>query len=150
MKIIIGADHRGYNLKKYLVSRKRIDTTAISWVDVGAMSAERSDYPIFAHKACDALRAGKADRAILLCGTGIGMALAANRYHGIRAGVAWNKIVARRAGRDDNVNVLVLPSDFLTSKRAEGIIAAWLSVEFKQGRYAQRLALIDQRDKILR
>lgn len=143
MKIAIGADHRGLAQKKMIqdfFAREHTHTL----IDVGTMSDERTDYPVYAQKAVAMLQAGMADAAILLCATGIGMAIAANRYTHVRAGVAWNLEVARLARAHDNVNVLVIPSDFVTDDSVNKIVEAWLHAEFLGGRYAERLSMIDR------
>ena len=140
MKIAIGADHHGFAGKEYIKQQ----LNDIEWVDVGTFNEERTDYPIFAQKACKALLEGEVDCAVLLCGTGIGMAIAANRFPKIYAGLAWNSEIARLSKEDDNVNVLVLPSDFVSPEQMVAMIRAWLSATFNQGRYQERIAMIDQ------
>ena len=87
MKVVIGTDHRGYKLKQFIVK----NLSNIEWVDMGCFSDEQCDYPIFAQKVCQSILQGEADRGVLLCATGVGMAIAANRFNGIYAAVAWNK-----------------------------------------------------------
>lgn len=144
MIIALGADHRGYKLKEYLKQQSLFGSTSVTWLDVGAVDAERSDYPVFAQDVSQAVLAGKADCGILLCGTGVGMAIAANRFKGIFAAVAWNEVIARASKEDDNSNVLVLPADDLSEEQTQRIIAAWLGAKFKEGRYRERVAQIDQ------
>lgn len=142
--IALGADHRGFIMKQYLIDHlKAYDTTAINWVDVGAHDQERSDYPLFAQKAVALIANAQASCAVLLCGTGTGMAMTANRFPGIYAGVAWQEDIARLNKEDDNCNVLALPADYLTNEQAVILIEAWLKAQFKSGRYASRIALID-------
>lgn len=142
MKMAIGADHRGF-LHKEFIKKHMHD---IDWVDVGTDNQERTDYPIFSDKVIALMHAGIIDRAILLCGTGCGMAIAANRYKNIYAAVAWNAEIARRCKQEDNTNILVLPCDFISHDDAIVIISEWLAQEFKAGRYAQRIAMIDKCD----
>ncbi len=141
--IAIGADHRGFAMKAFLQQEQLLPGVAITWIDVGAYSNERSDYPFFAVPVVRALLEQRAQYGILLCGSGIGMAIVANRFCGIYAGLAWNEEIARQAKEDDNVNVLVLPSDYIDNKKARAILCAWLGSEFKHGRYERRIALID-------
>lgn len=143
IRIAIGTDHRGFEIKRQLTEIAHIGTHVIEWIDVGTFSSKRTDYPEFALKVVTLLRNGEADRGILLCGSGIGMAIAANRFAGIYAGLVWNEKVARSAREDDNVNILSLPADYLTSNEVPGIIDAWLSARFKKGRYQERLEMID-------
>lgn len=146
-KIIIATDHRGFALKEYLKTVPTVssDTTifSISWVDVGAFTAERSDYPVFAQQAIKKMHEEVVDGAVLLCGSGNGMAIAANRFKGVFACVAWNPQIAQQAKEDDNCNVLVIPADYVTQKEIIFIISFWLNAQFKGGRYAERLALLD-------
>ncbi len=146
-KIIIATDHRGFALKEYIKTLPEIrhekNIFSVAWVDVGAFTPERSDYPTFAHLAIQKMHEGLADGIILLCGSGNGMAIAANRFKAVFACVAWNPQIAYQAKTDDNCNVLVIPADYVTQKEIIEIISFWLNAEFKGGRYAQRLALVD-------
>src|SRR5579872_1573304 len=107
MKIAIGTDHRGFLHKEYIKN----SMTDITWVDVGTHDQERTDYPIYAEQAAQLLLSNSVDYGILLCSTGIGMAIAANRHKNIYAGVVWNEEIARQSKAEDNINMLVLPSD---------------------------------------
>ena len=127
-------------LKQYVVG---IDDP-IAWIDVGTDNQDRTDYPLFAEKVIKTIQSGEAQLGILLCGTGIGMAIAANRFKNMRAGVVWNEAIARRVKEEDNVNVLVLPSDFVDNELAVKICNAWLAATFKGGRYQERLDMINQ------
>lgn len=139
MKVSIGSDHHGFEHKE----RIKIFFDTIDWTDVGAYSAERSDYPLFAHFVAQDIVENRSQKGILLCGTGIGMAIAANRYKGIYAGLAWNQEVARRAKEDDNVTILVLPADYITVEQACIMVHAWITTLYRGGRYQKRLDLID-------
>lgn len=143
LSIAIGADHHGFALKESLKEVIAMGDCSVSWIDVGASSDDRSDYPVFAIRAIEAMKFGDAQAAVLICGTGAGMAITANRYHGIYAALAWNLPTARLAKEDDNANILVLPSDFITSELAHDMVTAWLLADFKNGRYAQRIGIID-------
>jgi len=139
MKIAIGADHRGFAYKEYI----RTHCTQLMWVDVGAATDARSDYPIFAHRVCSAMQAGLVDKGVLLCATGVGMAIAANRFVGIYAAVAWHIQIARLSVEHDKVNLLVLPTDYLSCQQSVEIIDAWLSAQFLGDRYQKRIDMID-------
>jgi ribose 5-phosphate isomerase B len=141
--VALGADHRGFAMKELFLKEDRLADEVIVWHDVGSFTPERSDYPLFAAPACKLLLGGKVEAALLLCGTGIGMAMAANRYHGIYAGVVWNEDIARRSREEDGTNVLCLAIDYLTYEEAERCLVVWLSSVFKKGRYEERLRLID-------
>ena len=143
MNIAIGADHRGFecktHLKQYVVG---IDDPII-WIDVGTMNDERVDYPPYATAVVDALKRKEADIGILICGSGVGMAVVANRYHGMFAGVAWNEEISRLSKEHDKTNILVIPSDFVSLDQAVAITNAWLKAEFKGGRYQERIDMIN-------
>jgi ribose 5-phosphate isomerase B len=144
MNIAIGSDHRGFRTKAYIKQYLVTSHEPIAWVDVGSFNQERTDYPIYAKAVVDAVQKKEAELGILLCASGVGMAVVANRYRGMRAGVAWNDQVATMCREDDNVNILVIPSDFVSEKQAVSIIKHWLEARFKGGRYQERIAMIDK------
>ncbi len=139
MKIALGTDHRGFLHKEY-IKKTMID---YEWIDVGTYDQERTDYPIYANKVIQLMQKGSAQYGLLLCSTGVGMAIAANRHKHIYCAVVWNREIAHQTKSEDNINVLVLPSDFVSFEESITIINIWLSTEFKAGRYAQRLEMID-------
>lgn len=140
MKISIGADHRGFQLKNLIVEQ----FPEQEWLDVGAYSDQRTDYPMYARRVCGDIIEGAADCGVLICGSGIGMSIAANRFRGIYAALCWNTEIARLAKEDDGTNVLIIPATFVTSELAFAMIDVWLKSEFKAGRYQQRLEMIDE------
>ncbi|MFI5332857.1 MAG: RpiB/LacA/LacB family sugar-phosphate isomerase [Candidatus Babeliales bacterium] len=142
MKLIIGADHRGFAHKEF-IKQNFVWDKPIGWIDVGAYTNEPSDYPEFAIAACHDIHNGMAQKAILICGSGAGMAIIANRFAGIYAAVAWNEIIAFKAVEDDNVNVIVIPADFVDCEYGLDIVYAWLRAEFKHDHYQDRLDMID-------
>ena len=139
MKIGIGADHRGFLHKEFI--KQHIQS--VEWIDVGTSNQDRTDYPIFSDKVVNLMLTHTVDVGVLICGSGGGMAIAANRHKNIYAVVAWNTEVARRCKQEDNANILVLPSDFISCDEAVAIINQWLAQEFKGERYAERIAMID-------
>ena len=143
ISIAIGADHRGFKLKEFLKQQHSCAGHTIAWQDCGACDDQRSDYPIFAHLVCQQMLTDHIMYGVLLCGTGVGMAIAANRFEGIYAAVAWNIDIARLAREDDNCNVLVIPADFCDEQLAWRMVEVWLASKFKEGRYAERIGLID-------
>ncbi|MFA6263907.1 MAG: ribose 5-phosphate isomerase B [Candidatus Babeliales bacterium] len=140
MKISIGADHRGYALKTNIIEHGEEH----EWLDVGTYSEQRTDYPIFARRVCEDILSDNAMCGIVLCGSGVGASIAANRFKGIYAALCWNVDIARSAKEDDNANVLVLPADFVNAELAISIIDVWLKSEFKGGMYQRRLEMIDE------
>lgn len=143
MKIAIGADHRGYEHKEYIKQHLKTEKESIEWLDVGAFDMERSDYPVFAKAVSKAILNGEAQLGILTCGSGVGMAVVANRYPKIYAALAWNEDVARVSREHDNTNVLVIPSDFVSTEQAVAMVKGWLEAEFLGGRYQKRLDMFD-------
>ena len=145
IKIAIGVDHRGVALKNYLLANvKKHQDQEIFWIDVGCSDEKYCDYPSYAIEVCKRIRTGEAELGILACGTGIGMAIAANRFSGIYAALSWNEEVARLAREHDKANILVLPSDYVSHEQAVGMIHAWLSAQFLAGKYQRRIDIIDQ------
>ena len=138
MNLVIGADHRGFSHKQDII----MSLSEYEWNDVGCDSPVRCDFPIFVDKVVQSLRLQKAQRGILLCGSGIGMSIAANRFAGIYAALAWNSQVAKLSRQHNNANILVIPADFVTSEQAVEMVHIWLSAEFLGGRYQQRIDLI--------
>jgi len=143
MHIVIGADHRGFDHKEYIKHHTMNIDIAVTWIDVGAYDLSRSDYPLFAQKACAQIIQGNAAGGVLICGSGVGMAVAANRFRGIYAALAWNRVVARQSKEHDNANIVVIPSDYVSKEEATQMVTAWLSATFAGGRYQERIAMID-------
>lgn len=144
VKIAIGADHRGAALKEYLItSLTHHNNELLSWFDVGCDNTIYCDYPEYAVLVANKLLSGEADRGVLLCGTGVGMAVTANRFPGIYAALVWNSEIAKLSREHDKSNVLVLPADYVTHQQAYDMINGWLSAEFQEGKYQHRIDLID-------
>jgi ribose 5-phosphate isomerase B len=145
MKLVIGADHRGFHMKLLLQEQlRKLEGVPLEWLDAGCFSAQRCDYPVFAAQSCKAILNGNAQAGILICGSGIGMSMAANRFKGIYAGVVWNETVARVGKEHDGVNVLVIPADFISIHDAVAIAKVWLETTFSGGRYQKRLAMLEE------
>src|SRR5580765_5000064 len=122
-QIPIGADHAGFHLKERLVTELR--GLGYDALDLGTKSADSVDYPDFAHPVASLVEHGEAKRGILICGTGTGMAIAANRHRGVRAGVVWTPELARLSRQHNDSNVLVLPARFLSEDEGVAILRAW-------------------------
>jgi ribose 5-phosphate isomerase B len=140
--IPIAADHAGFELKEQL--RAELGKLGYEPLDLGTNSTESTDYPDYAHLVASRVERGEAERGILLCGTGLGMAVAANRHHRVRAAVAWNPEVARLSRAHNDANVLVLPARFVTAPQAVEIMKAWLETPFEAGRHSRRVAKIEK------
>ena len=139
--IPIGADHAGFALKERLVAE--LKALGYEPLDLGTHSAASTDYPGYAHDVAGKVEHGEAKRGVLLCGSGLGMAYAANRHRGVRAAVVWSPEIARLAREHNDANVLVLPARFLSEDEGTDILKIWLATEFAGGRHAQRIAKID-------
>jgi len=138
MKIIIGADHGGFELKQVVVGLlERLDYDVD---DIGCHSPVSVDYPDFAETVCAAVLAGRADCGILICGTGIGMSMAANRYRGIRAAVCHDEYTARLSRQHNNANVLCFGARVIGPGVAESLVQTWLASSFDGGRHQHRIA----------
>lgn len=140
--IPIGADHAGFQLKERLV--RELTALGYSPDDVGTHSADSVDYPDFAHTVAEKVARGESARGVLLCGTGLGMSYTANRYHGVRAAVAWTPEIAHLAREHGDANVLVLPARFLGEEEGVKILKEWLDTPFAGGRHARRVAKIEE------
>jgi ribose 5-phosphate isomerase B len=140
--IPIGADHAGFRLKERL--KQELAAMGYEPLDLGTDSDDSTDYPDFAHSVASRVERGEAVRGVLLCGTGLGMAYAANRHRGVRAAVAWNPEIAALARAHNDANVLVLPARFVTEDMGLQILRAWLTTPFEGGRHARRVAKIEQ------
>ncbi len=139
--IPIGADHAGFELKERL--KRELKALGYEPLDLGTNSTDSTDYPDYAHPVASRVEKGEAARGVLLCGTGLGMAYAANRHHGVRAAVAWTPEIARLARAHNNANVLVLPARFVTEQDALAILRAWLDAPFEGGRHERRVEKIE-------
>ena len=144
LKIAIGSDHRGYTHKSVIQQSVSLDMQPIEWLDVGAFNDQRSDYPPFAYDVVTAMKKGDANFGVLLCGSGAGMAIAANRFDKIYAALVWNVITAQRAKEEDNANILVLAADYCTPKEAVEMVIVWLNAQFLDNRYEKRIEMIDK------
>lgn len=142
MKIAVGSDHAGYQRKKELVLL--LSKLGHKVVDVGCYSEDSCDYPDFARKVGCAVALNRVDRGVLVCGTGIGMAMAANKVQGVRAAVCWNRKTAELSSEHNQANVLCLSGRFLPTKSAEKIVQAWLNTTFAGGRHLRRIKKIEQ------
>lgn len=141
MKILLGADHGGVDLKNELAERLQAEGHEIC--DAGVCDHTSVDYPDIAEKVCRELLAGGAERALLFCGTGLGISMAANKIGGIRAAAVSDCFSARMARQHNNANVLCLGGRTLGPELAVEIVHAYLAAEFEGGRHARRVGKID-------
>lgn len=141
VRIVLGSDHAGFNLKQALLRELRAMGRDVN--DIGTHSNLSVDYPDYAHQAAKKVAAGEAERGILVCGSGQGMAIAANRHKGVRAALAWDEESARLAREHNDANVLALPGRRLSEEDALKVVMAFLETEFAGGRHAPRVNKID-------
>lgn len=143
--LYISADHRGYNLKEEI--KKYLDELKMKYEDLGASSLDPDDdYPDYARKVAQRVaEAPEEHRGILLCGSGAGVNIVANKFDGIRAALVWNEKVAKASRIDDNANVLSLPADDLSAEEAKKIVRAWLETPFtREERHHRRIKKIEE------
>jgi ribose 5-phosphate isomerase B len=141
MKIALGSDHRGFQLKTRLHDMLRQRGHDV--VDVGTHNGQTADYPDFAEQVCCKVLQGEVERGILICGTGIGVSIAANKFPGIRAAACHDRQTAEICRRHNDVNVLCLSGDTLGLQKTEGIVDTWLNTRFDGGRHQRRIEKID-------
>lgn len=139
--VYVGSDHAGYGLKEFM--KPYIARLGYEVVDSGCFSEESCDYPNFAHNVCKNVRNNAENLGILICGTGIGMSMAANRFKGIRAALCANEYQARMSKAHNDANVLCLGSRVIGQDLALSIIQVWLESEFEGGRHQRRVDLIE-------
>jgi ribose 5-phosphate isomerase B len=139
--IILGSDHAGFDLKEKV--KMSLDRLGVPYEDVGTHSRASVDYPDYAHRVAEAVETGRFSRGIVLCGTGIGVSIAANRHPGVRAAVAYDEETARLSREHNDANVLALGGRSLDHGLAERILEVWLKTAFAGGRHARRVARIE-------
>ena len=142
MKIAIGCDHGGIGLKEEIVHL--IGQLGHEVDDRGCRSAESVDYPEFAEAVCQEVMAGRCDRGILICGTGIGMSMAANRHPQIRAALCHELFTARMSREHNDANVLCLGARVIGPGLAAEVVRTWLAAEFAGGRHQRRIAMFSE------
>lgn len=142
--VYIGADHAGVRLKERL--KAELARLGYPTVDVGTGSDAAVDYPDFAHQVARAVETGSAVRGVLVCGTGAGMAMAANRHPGVRAAVAWTPEMAEIVRRHNDANVLALGGRTTDEETAVRILERWLETPFEGGRHGRRVDKIEEHE----
>lgn len=142
MRIAIGCDHGGLDLKEAVLAA--IKGQGLEAEDYGTYSRDSVDYPDFAAKVCEAIVSGKHQRGILICGTGLGMSMAANKFRGIRAACVSDVYSAKMSREHNDANVLCIGARVIGSGLANEIVNAWLTTEFGAGRHVNRVNKIIQ------
>ncbi len=140
MKIAIGADHAGVEYKEKIV--RYLTGKGIEIQDFGTFSTDSVDFPDFAHPTAEAVETGKADFGILLCGSGQGVNMTANKHQGVRSALCWNTDIARLTRQHNNANIIALPARFVAYEYAVEMIETFLNTEFEGGRHERRVEKI--------
>jgi ribose 5-phosphate isomerase B len=142
MKIALASDHAGYAEKERL--KTVLTDLGVEFDDLGTASDASVDYPDYARKVADQVAQGQVEQGLLVCGSGTGMAMTANKVPGVRAAVAWSEETARLARQHNNANVLAIGSRTTPPADIPNIVRAWFSTEFEGGRHADRVAKISE------
>lgn len=145
MKLYIASDHAGFGLKSHILrylSEKNIES-----VDLGTDNGDSVDYPDYAIRVSESISKGETDRGILICGTGIGMSIVANKFPGVRAALCHDRMTAEASRRHTDANILVLGSRVLDEKAALQIVEVWLQAGFDGGRHQGRINKIQEIEK---
>lgn len=140
MKIALASDHAGYAEKERL--KPLLRELGVEYEDFGAVSEESVDYPDYARRVGEAVAGGRVEQGLLVCGSGTGMAIAANKVRGVRAAVAWSEEVARLARQHNDANVLALGARTTPEDEIAKIVRAWFGAEFESGRHGARVEKI--------
>jgi ribose 5-phosphate isomerase B len=141
MKVAIGSDHAGFDYKE-MIKEYLEKEFGFEVIDKGTFSNERTDYPIYAKAVAEAVASGEADMGVLICGTGIGMSITANKIKGIRAALCPNNFMAEMAKKHNNANILCLGQRVIGTDHALSIVKTFFTTDFEGGRHAKRIALI--------
>lgn len=141
LPLAIGSDHAGFEYKEAI--RKQLESLGWKVDDKGTYSTDSTDYPDYAHPVANAVEIKNAAAGILICGSGNGVCMSANKHHGIRAALCWNEEVASLARQHNNANVLCIPARFVSLELAEKMVQIFLETEFEGGRHERRVDKID-------
>ena len=145
MKIALAADHAGYEEKEKL--KQTLDEIGVEYDDLGTNSEDSVDYPDYARKVAEAVGRGEYEQGLLVCGSGTGMAITANKVRGVRAAVAWNEEIARLARQHNNANVLSIGARVTPEADIPNIVKAWFAADFEGGRHEGRVNKITETEK---
>lgn len=142
MKIALGSDHGGFKLKEEI--KAYLDSEGYTYKDFGTLSEDSVDYPDYALQVAESVACGEYDRGILICGTGIGIGIAANKVRGIRAALCHDTFSARASREHNNANILTMGERVIGPGLARDIVKAWLEAEFSGGRHLIRIDKIKE------
>lgn len=139
--IALGSDHAGFELKQHIINY--LNDKKITFSDKGCYSLERADYPDFGHAVAISVLTKETELGILVCGSGNGINMSANKHNGIRAALCWNEEIAKLAKQHNNANILTLPGRYISVDEAIKCVNAFLTETFEGGRHADRIKKID-------
>jgi ribose 5-phosphate isomerase B len=140
LKIAVASDHRGYEIKAKILGL--VEQLGHDGFDFGPQNADSVDYPDFAAKVAQSVSSGESDRGILICGTGVGMCITANKFPGVRAANCHDDLTAEMSRRHNDANVLCLSADLLGDRLVNRMVEIWVDTEFEGGRHARRIEKI--------
>lgn len=140
-KVIIGSDHGGFKMKNKVIEYLKQKNVQLE--DVGTFSDSSCHYPDYAHQVAKKVSEDDNNVGILICTTGQGMVITANKHYGIRAALCWDKEIARLARAHNNANVICLPANFISAETVKNVIDAFLSSKFESGRHLQRIEMME-------
>ncbi|MCI2105578.1 MAG: ribose 5-phosphate isomerase B [Intestinimonas sp.] len=143
--IALGSDHGGFELKQHV--KQYLDSHGLEYQDFGCFSTESCDYPVFAKAAAEAVASGKCEQGIVICTTGIGISIAANKVKDIRCALCGDPFSAEMCRRHNNANMLAMGAGIVGPKLAERIVEVFLTTQFEGGRHARRVGLITDMEK---
>jgi len=146
MRIAIGSDHAGFDYKEMI--KKHLEEKGYEVIDEGTYSKERTDYPNYAEKVAKAVANKEVDKGVLICGTGIGMSITANKIKGVRAALCTNEFMARMSRKHNDANILCLGERVIGTDHALAIVDVFFSTEFEGGRHEKRVHLIENIEEL--
>lgn len=142
--LYVGSDHAGFQLKTQLKVRFQQNFQNVEWVDLGTHNEASCDYPVFAEKVAHSVAGNTSSLGLLICGSGTGMAIAANKCRGVRAAVGWDASSSRLAREHNDVRILCLGERLMGQQTAWDSLQAWLTTEFQSGRHQKRIIQIEK------
>lgn len=141
MQIAIASDHAGFPVKEHV--KARLSELGYQVIDMGTYSEDSVDYPDMVHPLASEVSAGRINKAVIVCGSGNGVSMVANKYPGVRAALCWNPELARMARLHNDANILALPGRYISLSQADAILACFLNNDFEGGRHLNRVNKID-------
>ena len=145
LKIAIASDHRGLKIKNRLI--QSLQASGYQLFDQGTDSDQPVDYPDYARIVAEQVSKGEAERGILICGTGIGMSIAANKFEGVRAASCYDEVMVEMSRRHNDVNILCLPGDLIGDRSVDDLVKMWLKTDFDGDRHLQRVDKITELER---